>query len=124
MHSSSCKACAFPFACFGQPSAGFFSDRVHEVQLPFSFSRSALGPGVAFFLEWFELFSAFFLFISFGKGVFVHQPLPLGRFHGEDCAFTIVQLPIMPKKSRTARDSDAMQIFSADIVIDKRSDRV
>ncbi len=115
------------FPHLGQPSAAFLLDRdffIRSLQLPFSFSRSAWGPGVAFFLEWFELFSVFFLFISFGKGVFVRQPLPLGRFHGEDCAFTIVQLPIMPKKSRTARDSDAMQIFSADIVIDKRSDRV
>src|ERR1700686_4789156 len=49
---------------FGQPLAGFFfaSDFLTaSCQFPFSFKRSALGPGVAFFLEWFEFFTAFFL---------------------------------------------------------------
>jgi hypothetical protein len=49
---------------FGQPSAGFFLDRdffTRSFQFPLSFNLSALGPGVAFFLEWFELLTAFFL---------------------------------------------------------------
>jgi hypothetical protein len=34
---------------------------LHEVfQLPLSFNLSAFGPGVALFLEWFELSTAFF----------------------------------------------------------------
>jgi hypothetical protein len=48
---------------FGQPSAGFFLDRdffTRSFQFPASLSLSAFGPGVAFFLEWFELFTAFF----------------------------------------------------------------
>jgi hypothetical protein len=48
----------------GQPSAGFFFDRdffIRAFQSPWSFSLSALGPGVAFFLEWFELVATFFL---------------------------------------------------------------
>jgi hypothetical protein len=65
---------------FGQPSAGFFLDRdflTRSRQLPFSFNRPAWGPGVAFFLEWFELFTAFFLFtslniLSLREWVFVH----------------------------------------------------
>ncbi len=65
---------------FGQPLVGFFfsSDFLTaSCQLPCSFKRSALGPGVAFFLEWFELFTAFFLLtilniLSLRKWVFVH----------------------------------------------------
>jgi hypothetical protein len=51
----------------GQPSAGFFLDRdflTRSFQFPLSFSLSAFGPGVAFFLEWFELFTAFFFLNS------------------------------------------------------------
>ena len=83
---------------FGQPSAGFFLDRdffTRSFQLLFSLSRSALGPGVTFFLEWFELFTAFFLLtslniLSLRKWVFVHQSLSLCRFHSKDRAFAIV----------------------------------
>jgi hypothetical protein len=53
------------YVYLGQPSAGFFLDRdffTRSFQLPESFNLSALGPGEAFFLEWFELFTAFFLF--------------------------------------------------------------
>ena len=56
------------FCHFGQPSTGFFLDRdffTRSFQLPLSFNRSALGPGVAFLLEWFELLTAFFLLTSF-----------------------------------------------------------
>ena len=95
-----------PCRYFGQPSTGFFLDRdffTRSLQLPFSFSRSALGPGVAFFLEWFELFTAFFLFtslniLSLGKWVFVHQSLSFGCFHGKNGALAIVQRPIVPEK--------------------------
>ena len=54
-------------AHFGQPSAGFFLDSdffTRSFQLPLSFNLSAFGPGVAFFLEWFELLTAFFLLTS------------------------------------------------------------
>lgn len=46
-------------------------------QFPLSFNLSAFGPGVDFFLEWFELLTAFFLLtifniLSLRKWVFVH----------------------------------------------------
>jgi len=92
------------FCHFGQPSAGFFLDRdffTRAFQSPLSFNLSALGPGVAFFLEWFELFATFFLFTSFNilslrKWVLVHQSLTLGCFHSKNGTFTIVQLPMVP----------------------------
>jgi hypothetical protein len=85
-----------------------------------SFSRSALGPGAAFFLEWLELLTAFFLLtslniLSLRNWVFVHQPLSLGCFHGKDGAFAIVELPIVPEEIELPEI--AMQIFSADVVI-------
>lgn len=88
--------------------------------MPLSFNRSALGSGAAFFLEWFELFTAFFLFTSLNilwlrNWVFVHQTLSLGCFHSKNGAFAIVQLPIVPKKIDLPEI--AMQIFAADIVI-------
>jgi hypothetical protein len=52
------------FRHFGQPPTGFFLDRdffTRSFQLPLSSNLSGFGPGVAFFLEWFELFTAFFL---------------------------------------------------------------
>ena len=110
---------------FGQPSAGFFFDRdffTRSFQLPFSLSRSALGPGVTFFLEWFELFTAFFFLftslniLSLRNWVFVHQTLSLGCFHGKDGALAIVQLPIIPKEIELPEV--AMQIFAANVVID------
>ena len=93
-------------AHFGQPSAGFFLDSdffTRSFQLPLSFNLSAFGPGVAFFLEWFELFTAFFLFtslniLSLRNWVFVHQSFSLGCFHGKNGAFAIVQRPIVPEK--------------------------
>jgi hypothetical protein len=71
---------------FGQPLAGFFfsSDFLTaSCQFPCSFKRYAFGPGVAFFLEWFELFTAFFLLtilniLPLRKWVFVHQTLAFG----------------------------------------------
>jgi hypothetical protein len=94
---------------------------MRSLQLPFSFSLSALGPGVAFFLEWFELFTALFLFtslniLSLRKWVSVHQPLSLGCFHGKNGAFAIVQLPIVPEEIELPEI--AMQVFAADVVID------
>jgi hypothetical protein len=91
---------------FGQPSAGFFLDRdffTRSFQFPFSFNLSALGPGVAFFLEWFELFTALFLLtslniLSLRNWVFIHQSLSFGCFHGENSALAIVQLPIVPEE--------------------------
>jgi hypothetical protein len=91
---------------FGQPSAGFFLDRdffTRSFQLPLSFSRSAFGPGMDFFLEWFELLTAFFLFtslniLSLRNWVFVHQTLSLGCFHRKNGALAIVQLPIVPEE--------------------------
>lgn len=90
-------------------------------QSPLSFSLSAFGPGVAFFLEWFELLTAFFFFTSFNilplcNWVFVHQTLSLGCFHGKDGAFAIVQLPIVPEEIELPKI--AMQIFAADVVVD------
>jgi hypothetical protein len=90
--------------------------------LPFSFSRSALGPGVALFLEWFELFTAFFFLftslniLSLRNWVFVHQPFSLGCFHGKNGAFAVIQLPIVPEKIELPKI--AMQVFAADVVID------
>ena len=68
---------------FGQPSSGFFLDRdflTRSFQLPVSFNLSAFGPGVAFFLEWFELFTAVFFLNSpcvFPLCVWVLIPEPL-----------------------------------------------
>src|SRR5437763_2734756 len=108
---------------FGQPSAGFFLDRdffTRSFQLPFSFNRSAFGPGVAFFLEWFELLTASFLLTILSvrplcKWVFVHQSLSLGSLYRADCSLTIIHLAIVPKKIKLPKI--AMQIFTADIVI-------
>jgi hypothetical protein len=109
---------------FGQPSAGFFLDRdffTRSFQFPLSFNLSAFGPGVAFFLEWFELLTAFFLLTSLNilplrNWVFVHQSLSFGCFHGKDGAFAIIQLPIVPEEIELPEI--AMQIFAADVVID------
>ena len=52
---------------FGQPSAGFFLAKdflTKSCQFPLSFNLSGFGPGVAFFLEWFELLTDFFLLTS------------------------------------------------------------
>lgn len=70
---------------FGQPSAGFFFANdffTASRQFPSNLRRSGLGPRVAFFLEWFELLTAFFLLttvsvLPLGKWLFVHQALPL-----------------------------------------------
>jgi hypothetical protein len=56
-----------------------------------------------FFLEWFELLTAFFLFtslniLSLRNWVFVHQTLSLGCFHRKNGALAIVQLPIVPEE--------------------------
>ncbi len=91
---------------FGQPSAGFFLDRDpvrRSFQLPLSFNRSAFGPGVAFFLEWFELLTAFFFLtiftiLSLGNWVFIHQAFGFRLPNCSDGALTIIHLAIVPEK--------------------------
>jgi hypothetical protein len=71
---------------FGQPWAGFFLDRdffTRSFQFPLSFNLSAFGPGVPFFLEWFELLTAFFFLngprvFSFRFWVLIPQSLSFG----------------------------------------------
>jgi hypothetical protein len=90
--------------------------------LPLSFNRSAFGPGVAFFfLEWFELFTAFFLLTHLGvrslcKWVSVHQPLALCSLYRCYGSLTIVHLAIVAEEIELSEIP--MQVFTADIVVD------
>lgn len=89
--------------------------------MPLSFNPSAFGPGVAFFLEWFELLTPFFLLTvlnirSLRNWIFVHQALSLCRFDYRDGAFSVIHLPIVPKKIELPKIP--MQIFAADVVVD------
>lgn len=94
-----------PTDYFGQPSAGFFLDRdffTRSFQFPLSFNLSAFGPGVPFFLEWFELLTAFFLLtlrsicLLLVKWIFVHEPLSFGCLDCRNGALSIVHLAIVP----------------------------
>jgi hypothetical protein len=110
----------FPPDYFGQPSAGLFWTGISSRGLSSCPSASTVlpwGAGVAFFLEWFEVFSAFLLLtslnmLSLRNWVFVHQALSLGCFHGKDSAFAIVRLPIIPEEMELPEVT--MQIFAAD----------
>ena len=91
-------------------------------QSPFNFSLSAFGPGVAFFLEWFELLIAFFFltFISvrllLRHWVCVSQTLSFSSLDRCNRALSVIHLPIVPEKIELPEI--AMQVFAADVVID------
>ena len=87
-----------------------------------SFNLSAFGPGVAFFLEWFELLTAFlfFTFLSvrllLRHSVCVPQTSSLGPLDRGNSAFAIIHLPIVPEEIELPQIT--VQVFAADVVID------
>ena len=86
--------------------------------MPFSSNLSAFGLGLAF-LEWFELFTAFFLLtvlniLPLRKWVFVHQTLAFGGLYRCNRALAIIELAIVPEKIELPQI--AMQVLPADVV--------
>ena len=91
-------------------------------QLPFSFNRSAFGPGLAFVLEWLKL-SVVLLLLTISsvlalllKWLLVHEALTFCGLYHSSRALSIVKLAIVPQKIKLPKI--AMQVLSADVVID------
>ena len=89
--------------------------------MPSSFNLSAFGPGVSFFLEWFELLAAFFFTTTpnirlLRNGVFVHQSFAFGCFNRGDSSLAVIHLAIVPEEIDLPQI--AMQVLAAHVVID------
>src|ERR1700721_1078661 len=114
-----------PQSYFGHPVAGFFLDRdflTRSFQLPFSFNRSALGPGLAFFLKLLKLPLVFLLLTVLGvlslllKWLLVHQTLAFCGLYHSSRPLSIIQLAIVPHEIELPEI--AMQVLPTDVVID------